>query len=207
MELKLLRKHIREAIAIVLNEAEEPKYFIRYSKGEGEFMLYKRFFGLDQYDNPNEQITVIRGLGRSPKQAERLAKQITGQDLEAKKPTKNAPLKKGEMIMPYSTYKGKRIKDIPIDYLVTFIQKNKWTNIINKDLHLKHIYQYLTQNIPAKTQKYFETQVKGTSTEELIEKYNEYTKYKRDFYKEAIAFANILIPIMQKELQERRVIQ
>lgn len=205
MDIKSLRKHIQEVVATILTEVEQPKYFIKYSKNEGEFVLYKRFFGLDQYDNPNEQIAVVKLLGGSPKKAEVLAKQITGQDLEAKKPVKSTPAKRGEMIMPVSTYKGKKIKEIPIEYLVGFVLHNKWMNIINKDPYIKNIYEYLTQNIPAKTQKYFAIQIKGTSTPDLIEKYNEYKKFEYVQGSERIAFSKMLMPLLKSELEERRV--
>lgn len=204
MNAAFLRKQIREVLEVFLAEGEQPKFFIKYSEKEWGYVLYKRFFGLDQYDNPNEQIVAVEYLGRNPKQAEIKAKQITGQDLIAQKP-KAKPFKRAEMIMPVSTYKGKKLKEIPLGYLVTFVLNSKWMHTIIKDPYLKNIYEYLTKDIASQTQEYLKKEVVGTSTPALSEKYNEYKMYDYSPGIEKMAFANMLMPLMKSELSKRMV--
>lgn len=210
MNNSTLRHYIREEISNLLAEADEVKFFIRYSAKNATFLLYKRFFDYDDDFNRVEKVIVVDELDPNPKKAEIEAKKITGQDLQAKKPAKATPLKRGELIMPVSTYKGKKLKEIPLDYLVSFIQHNKWMNLVDKDPYVLNVYEYLTQDLLSQTKAYLLKQIKGTSTPVLATKYNEYKKYNYNpEYNpnvEKMVFANILMPLMKSELLERMVL-
>lgn len=208
MELNndLIRRYIRTTFTQLLFEIQEPKFFIKYSSKKKVFILYKRFFGFDQYDNKNEQIIAVQDLSTDVVESEKMAKEITGKDLQAKLPNENKPINRGELIMPVSTYKGKKLKEIPLDYLIKFIFNTKWMNIINKDPYVVNVYKYLTEDLVSQTQEYLKKQVIGTSTPELAKKWNEYKKYNYTPGVERMAFAEIIMPLIKTELLNRMVL-
>ena len=201
-----LRKYIRAIIADSFSTPDQPRYFIKFSAKKNIFTLYKRFFGLDQYDNKNEQIVIVRDLSSDPEEAKRIAKEITGQDLEAKLLGVAKPDDRGKIIMPYDQYKGKKLEEIPLAYLIQFIFNNKWMTAIKKDPYKISVYEYLTQDLRTGTEQFILNKVKGTSTPDLIAKYNEYIEDEKSIRKEKMVFAEMMIQLLKNELSERKVL-
>jgi hypothetical protein len=202
-----LRKHIREIITELFNEEQGTRFSIKFSEKKKLFVLYKRFIGLDQYDNKNEQIVAVADLSANPKEAQEKAKEITGQDLVAKMPSENQTINRGKTILPFDSMKGKRLEEVPIDYLIQFLlgYPNKYIDLIKKDPYKVTVYEYLTQDLRQQTIDYFKKQLRRTRADKLINIYNEYKEKENKYSAEKIAFGKILLPILRAELTYRMI--
>ncbi len=201
--MKTLRYTIRAIIFELFDQAQKPKYFIKFNSRKKIFILYKRFYGYDEYDNKNEQVEIVKALTSNQEESQKMAKEIVGLDLMAKLPEPPKSINRGDVMMPFREYKGERLNKIPIEYLVDLILKNKWTGSIKKEPYLNTIYEYLTIEKLAQTTEFLAKKIKGTNTQELKTKFNEYLSEAASTGAEQIAFSNIMIQLLKNELSIR----
>lgn len=199
-----LRIYVKRTLSNLF-EAQEAKYFIKFSPKKKVFILYKRFKGYDRFKNYNEQIVVVQELSSNPTEAEKQAKEITGQDIQVKLPGESKVIERAKVVLPFNAVKGKRIEEVPLPQLVQFIIHAKWISALEKEPYKKAIYLYLTQDKATETKSFLEKFIAGLPLSNLIEWYN--LRVSREIYpeKESVVFAWILLPLMKEELIRRGV--
>jgi hypothetical protein len=201
---KIIRGILKESFfkeSMVSDYVEE--YQIRFNKLKDTFILYNVF-----YDDNDviKKMEIVSVLGKDPLEAEAKAYKITKEKLKAKLPSAESKKSYGDIVSPDGKYKGQKIKDMPLDYLINFMRATFYVSKIKKDnIFLSGIYNYLTKERAEDTKNHIEKMIGGLTTTVLMLNFQEYKNdmYHKEFSNERLLLGSLIYPAIVNELRHR----